>query len=214
MNPTIRISNEFGAVRDRPVRRGLAYCSPGCGGGPVVCSVVRYQNVKSAVERVCRDLGSGWTGELHHNLGWHGHVGSPCGRVWLSIDFDLNRDPSSNTITGYHAFLGPPRAHGGSGKWAEDGNTPRKAIEAVLARAMGDLGVILTITTGLIVPPANRGTCPRCGSEETNRVTRFGRPLGNEYQCLRCKRRWEAEEPAAHREAVQALSRNERRKGK
>ncbi len=86
---------------------------------------------------------------LTHNLGWYASAGSPCRRVWVSAHADLRRDPTGATIEGYTAFLGPPQEYGGSGKWAEHGKTPRKAIEAVLARAMSDLGLIQSVTDGL-----------------------------------------------------------------
>jgi transposase-like protein len=33
--------------------------------------------------------------------------------------------------------------------------------------------------------------CPRCFGTETRRVRNYGRPVGNEFQCLDCGRRWE-----------------------
>lgn len=52
-------------------------------------------------------------------------------------------------------------------------------------------------------------TCPRCHSDETRRVRNYGRPVGNEWQCLKCKRRWELEAPSPER---QKLLRGLRRK--
>jgi transcriptional regulator NrdR family protein len=36
--------------------------------------------------------------------------------------------------------------------------------------------------------------CPRCNSSETRRVRNYGRPVGNEWQCLDCQRRWDTDE--------------------
>jgi transcriptional regulator NrdR family protein len=36
--------------------------------------------------------------------------------------------------------------------------------------------------------------CPRCNSSETRRVRNYGRPVGNEWQCLECQRRWDTDE--------------------
>ncbi len=135
--------------KPRRTRDGV-YCAPACGGGPIICSVERYENARRVAERVCRDLGEGWIGVLTHNLGWYAGVGSPCRRVWVSAHADLHRDPTGATIEGYTAFLGPPQKYGGSGKWAAHGKTPRKAIEAVLALAMSDLGLIQSITDRLV----------------------------------------------------------------
>jgi len=140
----------------QPRRQGESYCSPVCGFGAPVCTVQRYRNVRAAVKRLLDDLGEGWVGQLSHNTGWHGSVGSPCRRVWLSIDFDLARDSTSRTINGYTAFLGAPRNEGGSGKWAEYGDTPREAIERVVEAAMADLGLIRSITDGLAAPKTRK----------------------------------------------------------
>lgn len=32
--------------------------------------------------------------------------------------------------------------------------------------------------------------CPRCGTEETRRTRNFGKPVGNEWWCLKCHHRW------------------------
>lgn len=33
--------------------------------------------------------------------------------------------------------------------------------------------------------------CPRCAATDTRRVRNYGRPVGNEWMCLDCGRRWE-----------------------
>lgn len=33
--------------------------------------------------------------------------------------------------------------------------------------------------------------CPKCYSKETRQVTRFGRPLGDQWQCFKCRHRWD-----------------------
>ena len=59
-----------------PVRNGDAYCSPACGGGPVVCSVKRYQHAHEVANKVARDLGAikylAWLDE--GNVGRHYEV--------------------------------------------------------------------------------------------------------------------------------------------
>lgn len=132
-----------------PRRYGNAYCSPACGGGPVVCSFERYKRAKAAAETVARSLGKGWTAHTSENLGWHAKVASPCRRIWISLDSAQN-----GKILGYMAFLGPPR-DGSGGKWSEHGDTAREAITNVLDRALYDLGLIEGIVSGLL-PPKGR----------------------------------------------------------
>lgn len=42
-------------------------------------------------------------------------------------------------------------------------------------------------------------TCPHCASGDTKRVRNYGRPVGNEWWCLKCKRRWELSAPSPER---------------
>lgn len=44
-------------------------------------------------------------------------------------------------------------------------------------------------------PPEEHPPCPRCGSTETRRVRNYGRPVGDEFQCLDCRRRWDRSAP-------------------
>ncbi len=131
-----------------PVRNGDAYCSPRCGGGPVICSIKRYEHAVDVANEVARDLGHGWKPEVFENLGWHARVVSPCGRINISL-------PTRPDVTGYMAFLGPKKIQPG-GKWAERGRTPREAIENVLNAAREDLGLIEETLQGLEIPVAGR----------------------------------------------------------
>ena len=131
-----------------PVRNGDAYCSPACGGGPVVCSIKRYEHAHEVANKVARDLGAEWKPDVFENLGWHARVVSPCGRINISL-------PTLPNDSGYTAFLGPKEIQP-AGKWAEHGRTPRAAIENVLNAARHDLGLIEKTIAGLEVPVAHR----------------------------------------------------------
>lgn len=131
-----------------PIRRDGAYCSPACGGG---CSIERYTRAKASAEAAAKDLGAGWSPQLNENLGWYARVGSPCRRIWISLD-----GAQDGKVRFYTAFLGPPREAVGGGKWAETAKTARGAIERVLRRALADIGLATSITEGLAVPPRRR----------------------------------------------------------
>lgn len=131
-----------------PVRNGHAYCSPACGGGPVVCSIKRYEHAVDVANAVARDLGAGWRPDVFENLGWWARVFSPCGRINIAL-------PTLPNDTGYTAFLGPKDIQP-AGKWAEHGRTPREAIENALNAARRDLGLIEKTIKGLEIPVARR----------------------------------------------------------
>lgn len=56
----------------KPVRRGLIYCSPACGGG---CTVAQHLRATLAADKLVRQLthgtGRGWKARVWENLGWH-----------------------------------------------------------------------------------------------------------------------------------------------
>lgn len=131
-----------------PVRNGDAYCSPACGGGPVVCSIKRYEHAIDVANKVARDLGEGWKTDVFENLGWHARVVSPCGRLSIAL-------PTLPDDVWYTAFLGPKEIQPG-GRWAATERTSREAIEAVLNAARHDLGLIEKTIKGLDVPVARR----------------------------------------------------------
>lgn len=137
-----------------PVRNGDAYCSPACGGGPVLCSFKRFVHASEVATEVARDLGNGWKPQVFENLGWHARVVSPCGRINVSLPTRLND-------TGYTAFLGPKSTQPG-GKWAESGSTPGEAIENVLNAARADIRLIEETIQGLEIPAARRKGLADC----------------------------------------------------
>ena len=129
-----------------PVRNGDVYCSPLCGGGPRTCTIQNYERAVDLSNKVAADLGPGWTTRVHENLGWRCSVTSPCRRIRITV-------PTRTGDTGYTAFLGPIDEHDMCvGRWAENGRTPREAIENVLNAARHDLGLIAETIEGLAVP--------------------------------------------------------------
>lgn len=49
-----------------PVRKGVIYCSPNCGGG---CTHNSYKRACRESEALAESLGKGWTPEVWENLG-------------------------------------------------------------------------------------------------------------------------------------------------
>ena len=99
-----------------PVRNGEIYCSPACGGG---CSIDSYLQAVEDAKRLCKELGEGqWVSRVWENLNWHYSAMSMNGQV----------EVHETRYTGgvhYTAYAG--------GK-ADNGDTPREAIENIRAR--------------------------------------------------------------------------------
>ncbi|KKN04085.1 hypothetical protein LCGC14_1101020 [marine sediment metagenome] len=92
-------------------------------------------HTESLAELLARTLGPGWTPLVWENLGWHYAVRSPCGLLSVHPLFG----------TGFTAFLSDSIG-GIGGKWAEHGDTPREAIDAVIKEAKKEydlIGVVL-----------------------------------------------------------------------
>lgn len=101
--------------RDKPVRNGAIYCSPGCG---AKCTWKAFIAAKKRGRELARLLGPSWKAEVWENLGWHYAAKSSVGTVhhfgkthfWA----DLNAD----------------------GRQVEaDGRTPIAALKAAIDKA-------------------------------------------------------------------------------
>lgn len=116
-----------------PVSSGGVYCAPACGRD---CTKEEHDRACGAAIRMTQNLGLGWTMRVWENLGWHHEAISSCGRIKVS--------PTAN---GYVAFLGSPDSDGG--RWAECGDSPREAIDAVIAVARAELAEVGAVLGGL-----------------------------------------------------------------
>lgn len=114
-----------------PVRDGDRFCAPACGRG---CTYAEWRAATAAADKLCADLGAGWTPRVWDNLGWHYSATSACGR-WKVTAYP----------GGFMAFLGEADSPGG--RWAESGKTPRAAIcatWAVAKRKIDEMTAFLT----------------------------------------------------------------------
>lgn len=103
-------------VPDAPRKK----CARWCGRG---CTQAEYETAKKAGAALAARLGATWKARVWENLGWHFSAVSLCGRLKV---YDNGRRY-------FTACLGEKEFPGG--RWAEDGSTPAKAVEAVLAVA-------------------------------------------------------------------------------
>ena len=117
-----------------PVRRGAAYCSPGCGGGG--CTHREYRRAGGACARLCAALGRGWTQHVWENLGWHHAAVSPCGRIKVH--------PSGS---GWNAFLSNAGQPGGL--WVGRGRTAKGSVRDVVRIAKADVARLAAMVAGL-----------------------------------------------------------------
>lgn len=124
-------------------RRGEIYCAPACG---FECTWSDYQQAKRNAAKLCIRLDTafkvkGWKPHVWENLGWHYSAISSCGRIKVHPCHHGSR------ILSYTAFLNAVNAFGG--RWAEQGNTPDKAVRNVLKVANAEIGCLLSIVRGL-----------------------------------------------------------------
>jgi hypothetical protein len=107
--------NQVSELSWEPVRNGETYCSSACGGG---CTIDSYLQAVENAHHLCKELGSGWFPHVWENLGWHYSAKSANDQV----------EVHETRYTGgvhYTAYAG--------GK-ADNGDTPREAIENIRAR--------------------------------------------------------------------------------
>jgi hypothetical protein len=101
----------------------------------------KWNAARRGAARLAKRMGRGWTGELWENLGWHYLVRSPCGRITIYPHIHRGR------IYDYGAFLNKRGEIGGI--WAENGKTPRAAMEATIASAKKDIKFYQSLVDGL-----------------------------------------------------------------
>jgi len=116
-----------------PVRRGAAYCSPGCGRG---CTHREYRRAAGDCVKLCAALGRGWTPHVWENLGWHHAAVSPCGRVKVH--------PASS---GWMAFLSGVGESGGL--WVGSSRTAKGSVRDVVRIAKGEVARLAAMVAGL-----------------------------------------------------------------
>lgn len=118
-------------------RNGNIYCAPACGGK---CTWEMYLKAKERGEHCARELGKGWTVRVSENLGWYATVLSPCRRIKVSVHPVTGAPVETlmGTLNTYTAFLGDADDIAG-GTWAEHGDTPAEAVNAVVATARAAL---------------------------------------------------------------------------
>lgn len=116
----------------KPVRRGETYCAPFCGRG---CLWASYKEAVSRADQLAHLLGKGWRPVVHENLGWHWRAVSPCGQIKVvpGIIWRIRRGDYVPIVTSYTAFFGEIDFPGGD--WAEEGSSPGRAVNEVIAAA-------------------------------------------------------------------------------
>lgn len=131
-------------------KKGDVYCAPACGRG---CTVAEHKLAKSRAKTLAKRMGKGWKKRVWENMGWHYSVISPCGRVKVHVNwFNSGKKDAVAKLAdlvpySYTAFLGEPGSSGG--RWAEHGDTPEEAVNAVLAVAQTELSKIGAMIVGL-----------------------------------------------------------------
>ena len=98
-----------------PVRNGEIYCSSACGGG---CTIDSYLQAVENANHLCKELGPGWVPRVWENLGWHYSAKSANDQV----EVHETRYTGGVHYTAY------------AGEKADNGDTPREAIENIRAR--------------------------------------------------------------------------------
>lgn len=122
----------------KPKAVGRRYCAPACGRG---CTKSEYNKTVALYKRLAKRLGDGWRSEIWENLGWHGNIISPCGRIKISQRRGIIGKAS------YDSYFGDPGDIGA--RWTASGSTLEKAIEAVTLVAKQDLAKIGAILRNL-----------------------------------------------------------------
>lgn len=112
----------------KPVRRGLIYCAPACGGD---CTLASYRRAVESSDQLALALGSGWKPEVHENLGWYYSVGF--GKASVSL-----------VSKGYWCSL-----YVGHRQFTADSKSPRKAFLDVLAQADEEIAEMVRDRTAL-----------------------------------------------------------------
>ena len=102
-----------------------------CGLG---CTQEDYDRTVYAADKLVEHLGKGWIPCVHENLGWFASAKTADGVMSVSAPYGAGKT--------YCAFFGYPGS--GGGKWSEHGDTPKGAVQAVVAKAQAERDEITT----------------------------------------------------------------------
>lgn len=111
-------------------------CADWCGRG---CTEEEYDQAVRAADRLVAQLGEGWKADVWENLGWHARAVSASGTVRVHI----------SRGGGYYAFFGEVKVPGG--RWWADGDTPKAAVSAVVAKVEAERDKLTAWLDGLHV---------------------------------------------------------------
>lgn len=118
----------------KPVRHGLTYCSPACGGG---CTIMAFDACTIAARELAERLGPGWEPRVAENLGWHysAHfvVGSRRLDIWPRTGGGSYRATGLPKVLGYAVNMGP---------WSAQGTTPEATVRALHDILYAESGVL------------------------------------------------------------------------
>jgi hypothetical protein len=118
-------------LSNKAIRTGTIYCAPSCG---FKCKWAAYEQAVIDASELAKSLGDDWEPRVWENLGWHYSVETRDRRVNLHPG---GVDVKTGKVGRYTAFLSPEPSSGG--RWAESGDTPQEALEAVRAKAQEEL---------------------------------------------------------------------------
>jgi len=123
--------------RWEPIAAGPLYCSPACGRG---CTRAEYDAAVAGADALVERLGEGWAPRVWENLGWHYSAKSVDGIVEVlppvfrgtqySASFKRQEMPANR---GRNMLVG---------SWVAQGETPERAISAVIALAKREIVTI------------------------------------------------------------------------
>jgi len=119
-------------LSSKPIRNGDIYCSPRCG---CKCKWSDYVACVDGSSELVRELGEGWEPYIYENMGWHFKAIHKERGLKVYPNFRPPRERSK--IDSYTAFLGGTNPHAG-GRWSEKGETPQRAIKAVMDKAIAE----------------------------------------------------------------------------
>jgi hypothetical protein len=122
-----------------PIRNGETFCSPACG---AKCTYAQFEQASAGAAALVAALGEGWQPTVWENGTWHYEARKGSATV--------NYREDTGT---FEAELQATRANGQVSQFIAKGNSPRAAMEAVLALADEEISLLKRARTSASLEP-------------------------------------------------------------